>query len=381
VGNGLALLVSPAYGALLLGAFSAGSALTGRESLLVQQAALLGTLFVLCAASPFALYLGVELQSYALYTLTALGAGAGASRTGGVLYFIAGSLASVLILGGYTALNTPGATEAGALAMALGFLVKVGSFPLGGWAALVYRGLRPETGAVVMTYPKVALVAAVGSVGLLGGAFGPAVVAGALSVLVGSLLGLAGEGFMAVLAFSSMAHAGYALLALAGGSAADGLFYAVQYAGSTAAFLLLLQSGFAGTPLGRPVLRSLVGLAGRGLAGPRALLPLYAFLLSFGGIPPFVGFYAKVGALVGLYTGGAVALLPVVIFSAAMGMAFYLWMLTRVGFGPGAPLQGAVLAGPQLQSVPQVLSASAVALALVLSVFWGHAAQAVLLLA
>ena len=90
----------------------------------------------------------------------------------------------------------------------------------------------------------------------------------ALSILVGSLLGLAGEGFIAVLALSSMGHAGYALLALSGGAGADALFYAVQYAVTTAAFLLLLAGGWAGGSgaLGAlPVLRSLQGGAGLGL--------------------------------------------------------------------------------------------------------------------
>lgn len=341
--------------------------------------------FVLSATSAFGLYLGVELQSYALYAFTALSATGGGSRSGGVLYFIAGSLASVLLLGGYALGAGSAAAGAGAPLMALGLLVKAGSFPLGGWAVSVYSGLLPGSGAVVITYPKVALFAALACVASPSGSAGPLLLAaGALSVLVGSLLGLAGEGFIAVLALSSMGHAGYALLALSGGAGADALFYAVQYAVTTAAFLLLLAGGWAGASGalgGLPVLRSLQGGAGVGLSRPLPLLLLYAFLLSFGGVPPLVGFYAKAAVLFGLWGSGAYALLPLVVLCASAAIAFYLWMLVRLGFGPAAPLQGSPLAGGAPLSAPQLLSSLTVAVALLGAFGWGPALQLALFLA
>jgi len=377
LGNLLVAPLHPVYGGLALFAWAGGLREPRAETLLVVQAFLLGLGFVLSATGPFGLYLGVELQSYALYTFTALGALAGGSRTGGVVYFLAGSLASVLLLGGYALGTAPGLAATGGALITAGLLVKAGTLPLGGWAVPVYRGLTPATGALVMTYPKAALFAVLGAVALAAPLGNALLAVGLLSALLGSLLGLAGEGLMAVLALSGVAHAGYAVTALAGGSPADALFYAVQYAGTTSAFLRLAASGWLGAGLGAPVLRSLAGLGRLGLAAPLPLAAVYLLLLSFGGIPPLVGFYAKAAVLFSLWGAGAPAALPAVVLAASLGRAFYLWLLSRVGFGPlgRAPLLPAGSAGPLPPTGAPV--AFATALALLLALGWPYAAAAV----
>lgn len=129
------------------------------------------------------------------------------------------------------------------------------------------------------------------------------------------------------------------------------------------------------------MLRSLQGGAGVGLSRPLPLLLLYAFLLSFGGVPPLVGFYAKAAVLFGLWGSGAYALLPLVVLCASAAIAFYLWMLVRLGFGPAAPLAIAPLASGVCLPFQQLLPSLTVAVALMGAFGWGHALQAAYLLA
>ena len=366
LGNALLLPLAPAYGAFSLLLLLPTAAIRLEEGALVVQASLLGALLALTAESVYALYLGVELQSYALYCYVALGSGMAGSRSGGVLYFLAGSLASVALLGGWV--GTLAGAHSGALALsALGLLAKAGSFPLGVWAVGVYSRLSSETGRLAITLPKASLVGALCLLASLTDLSPVLAGVGLLSVAAGSLVGLAGEGLMAVLALSGMAHAGYALLALAAAGPQSALYYAAVYALSLAALLSLAAWG------GRDA--SLRRLAGAGLLPAGVLVAYASLLLSLGGIPPLAGFYTKVAVLSGLQATGSYALTVAAALWAATGIAFYLWLLTRAAFGPRPAVAAPNAAHP---ASPLALPHLAVALALPLLYGWGWALSAVL---
>jgi NADH-quinone oxidoreductase subunit N len=331
---GVALL--PLGGSPLGGLLALGGLASGGHPRPLLAALLAGSAAVLATPHLLGVYLGVELQSFALYLLVALAPHGGTGLRSGTLYFFAGSLASALLLAGLAgvllsggALDGPSLGTVGGVLLTLGLLTKLGALPFGAWAPQVYRDLHPLTGAVVMAVPKVPLLGAL----LLGAARADALplllAVGALSVGVGSLLGLAGRGAMATLALSSAAQVGWALLpAGLPGGAPDAVGYTVQYALATLALLAVL----GGARSWSSSLPGVGGWAEAELRRPGLALAAAVLLLSYGGVPPLAGFYAKVGVLYALVASGALLLTLPLLWAAAVGMGYYLGLAARLLF-------------------------------------------------
>jgi NADH-quinone oxidoreductase subunit N len=265
-------------------------------------------------------FIGLEMSSIASYILASYKRDDPRSNEAGMKYFLLGSFATAFFLYGValsfgatgsTHLDsmTPLANDSAQtlLKMGLGFIFvglafKVAAAPFQLWAPDVYEGAPAPVTALLSTGPKVAafalalrILANVGAAGPLW--FWGLWVAAVLSMFAGNLAAIVQTSLKRMLAYSSIAHAGYILVALAAAAATDhpeagiaaALFYLVGYAlVKLGAFLIVAQLGGAGE---RHVeIEDLTGLARR---QPAMAACLSLFLLSLLGLPVTVGFLGK----------------------------------------------------------------------------------------
>jgi NADH-quinone oxidoreductase subunit N len=291
------------------------------EYLSLSLFAATGMMALASAGDLVVLFLAVEILSISLYGLAGLMGERESSRQAALTYFLAGSFASGFLLFGMALLGgSAGTMEIAALGTGLGrvsgtgtqwvalggvvlmiagLLFKVGAVPFHSWVAEVYSGSPTVVTAFMATAAKAAAFAGFGRVLLALGSLNEAwvpllgICAGATMIL-GNLTALAQMNFKRMLAFSSVAHAGYLLLGLmAVGAAGESLeaviFYLLPYVLANAAlFLVAAKVSQAGS--GAYSLDDYKGLARRNpwLAGLLALL-----LLGLAGMPPLAGFMGK----------------------------------------------------------------------------------------
>jgi NADH-quinone oxidoreductase subunit N len=304
-------------------------------------------------------FLGLEIMSLSLYVLCAIVRERSAAVEAGGKYFLAGSLASGLLLMGIAllygatgkldapsalaAIGTSDLASAGFVLLIAGFAFKLAIVPFHQWAPDVYEGAPTPVTGFMSTGVKIAAFTAFFRLVMAGGAHQFA--AGSLAwlaiatMIVGNIGALAQTSVKRMMAYSSVGHAGYLLLGPVAWSAGSNealeatLFYLGAYAlTNLAAFGVL---AFVETREGK-------GLEFGDLAGLRWRNPLMAAvlitaMLSLAGIPPTAGFVAKFrlfGAVVerGLQTGGGiyVGLVVVAILSSLVSLAYYLRVIVTV---------------------------------------------------
>jgi NADH-quinone oxidoreductase subunit N len=287
-----------------------------------------GMMLMAAAINLVTLFLALEILSLALYILVGLNRAELRSAEAALKYFLLGAFASGFLLYGMAlvygqagttalagvrdyvaALSTPVPTL---LTVALGLMIvglgfKVALVPFHMWTPDAYHGAPTSVTAFMSAGAKAAGFAALGRVVLY--AFGDATaqpalygqwvwvlaVLAALTMTVGNLAALRQTNLKRMLAYSSIAHAGYLLVGLAAGTSAGTsalLFYLFAYTFMTiGAFAVLIAVGRSGNaPGGGETLDDLAGLAARkpGLAAVMALC-----MLSLAGVPPLAGFLAK----------------------------------------------------------------------------------------
>ena len=308
-----------------------------------------GMTLIATAADLIVVFIALEILSLALYVLTGLSSRLG-SAEGSMKYFLLGAFSSAFFLfgvamaygaAGSTRLADVSAAVSGqtgnqALALmaiaflAIGFAFKVSAVPFHMWTPDVYQGAPTAVTAFMSAATKVAAFAAfirVFDVGFapLAWDWTPIVWAlAALSVVVGSVLAIAQSDIKRLLAYSSIAHAGFVLTGLtaagqAGMSAA--LYYLVAYAPTVlGAFGVVMLVSSVGREE-RTAIGSYAGLARRSpfLAG---LLTI--FLFSLAGIPPTAGFVAKVEVFSAAVSAGHWELALIGVIASVIAAAFYL---------------------------------------------------------
>lgn len=320
--------------------------------------ALSGMTLLAVANDLILVFLAIELMSLAIYVLAASNRGEIKAVEGAAKYFIMGAFASAILLYGIafvygatgsTRIDAVGAWIAhnghslgsspllavGVAMLLAGFGFKVAAAPFHMWAPDVYQGAPTPVTALMATAVKAAAFAAFARlmfVGLLGGkADWVAVLWGisALTILWGNIGALVQKDLKRMLAYSSVGHAGYLLMALVA-APADGLagnprisgllFYLLSYTlMSVAAFgavSLLTARGEDDTRIERL----------RGLASTHPLLAagLTVALLSLAGIPPTMGFVGKFYLFAAAVEGGYTGLAVVGAFGGALGVYYYL---------------------------------------------------------
>jgi len=321
-----------------------------------------GMVFFVGAGNLMTLFLGLEWFSISLYVLVALDTDRATSLEAGLKYLIVGGFGSAVLLFGsalvYGATGELGfsqiaAAEAGddaflvaGLAMILaGLAFKVSAAPFHMWTPDVYQGAPTSVTAFMSAATKTA--ALVLTLRLLVTAFpeeseiwtvAVAVIA-SVSMVWGNLAALAQRDVKRLLAYSSIAQAGFMLIGIAAYSERGGealLYYLVVYSAmSVGAFAVVAVRE---RELAKPV--TLEGLAGLGWERPLYGVALWVFMLGFAGFPLTGGIFAKLFVFSAAYDAGDWWLVLLGVAATAVSLAYYLnvvrWLYMRTA--PGTPL-------------------------------------------
>ncbi len=341
------------FGAAITALFMMDVEQVGRraEAYLMLLAATLGMSLMASAADLVMLYLAIETTSIPLYILAGFLTGDERSTESGFKYMLFGALTSAVLLygfsliygfSGHTGLYELAATFPTFSLFALGiiFLVlvglsfKVSLFPFHFWAPDVYEGAPTPVAGFLSTASKAAGFAVV--LRLFMAVF-PSLAANwslilavlaTLTMTVGNLIALTQKNIKRLLAYSSIAHAGYAMIGVVAFSqlgAASTVFYLIAYIlTNLAAFGIVTAFGRVA---GSDDVKAYYGLSRR--APTLALMMLVAFL-SLAGMPPFGGFVGKVFVFAAAIQQGWIWLAVVGVLNSIIGLYYYLTVLKYV---------------------------------------------------
>lgn len=295
------------------------------------------------------MFIALELSSYCLYILVALNRDRSMGLEAGVKYFLTGISASALMVFGlallYSATGTlyvkdlieviPGHMNRPMAVIGLfltlsGFFFKLAVFPFHLWAPDVYQGAAHQVAAYIATVSKVAAAAVIIRTVAVSGASGGylAQVLAILAVVtmsIANLAALAQTDLKRLLAYSSIAHAGYVLIGVlsAGLAGRSGvIFYMLALLlMKLTAFLIVIRVAPDGK---NPAVNDLAGLHQR---SPILALALMIALFSLAGIPPFIGFTAKFMIFTAAMQAGHFGLVLVAMINVVISLYYYLVVL------------------------------------------------------
>ncbi|PXW67743.1 NADH dehydrogenase subunit N [Loktanella sp. PT4BL] len=328
--------------------------------------AVVGMMVMVSAGDLMALYMGLELQSLALYVVASLRRDSVKSTEAGLKYFVLGALSSGLLLYGasltYGFAGTTlfaGIIEAtadepslgllfGLVFLIAGFAFKVSAAPFHMWTPDVYEGSPTPVTAFFATAPKVAAMALFARVvhDAFGGIVGDwqQIVAflAVVSMFLGAIAAIGQKDIKRLMAYSSIAHMGFALMGLAAGTAFGVqamLIYMAIYVTmniGTFAFILSMERD------GRPV-TSIDSLKMYSKRQPLRALAMLVLLFSLAGVPPMVGFFGKFYVLRAAYDGGLAWLAVAGVIASVIGAFYYLRIVYFMYFGEeGEALDGKI---------------------------------------
>jgi len=358
-------------GLVLAGAFAAGWMTTQKWDEGVERAeypllvllATLGMCLMISANDLMALYMGLELQSLPLFVIAAMRTRSLKSSEAGLKYFLLGALSSGMLLYGasliYGFVGTTSFTgiaetlaagpasagvTVGLVFLLSGLAFKISAAPFHMWTPDVYEGAPTPVTALFAIAPKVAAMALLLSVTHY--AFGPIaaqwsqvlVALSVASMLVGAFGALRQTDIKRMMAYSSIAHMGYALIGLAAGSpeGASGVLiymttYLVMGAGS---FAIIMSMRREETPV-----QKIADLAGASSTHPLLAAGMMLAMFSMAGIPPLAGFFGKWYVFVAAVNAGLIPLAVIGVLASVVGAFYYLRIIRLMYFQePDEPL-------------------------------------------
>ena len=316
-----------------------------------------GMMMMVSAGNLMSLYMGLELQSLSLYVVASLNRDSVKSTEAGMKYFVLGALSSGLLLYGSSLVyGYAGTTDfAGILAaandghvgmgmliglvfVATGLAFKVSAVPFHMWTPDVYEGAPTPVTAFFATAPKMAAMGLFARV--MFDAFGNAIsdwsqiiaLMAVLSMFLGAFAAIGQTNIKRLMAYSSIAHMGFALMGLAAGTE-FGVQMMLQYMAvyvamnvGTFAFIMSMERD------GRPVtdISALNQLASTEKAKALAMLVL---MFSLAGVPPMLGFFAKYGVLIAAVNAGMTWLAVAAVIASVIGAFYYLRIVYFMYFG------------------------------------------------
>lgn len=319
--------------------------------------AVVGMMVMVAAGDLLSLYMGLELQSLALYVIASARRGDVRSSEAGLKYFVLGALSSGLLLYGSSLIyGFAGTTsfagilqgvQGGALSVGLlfglvfviaGLAFKVSAAPFHMWTPDVYEGAPTPVTAFFATAPKMAAMALFARVlfdafGHVPGDWGQIVAALAvLSMLIGSIAGIGQRDIKRLMAYSSIAHMGFALIGLAAGTVlgvqAMLVYMAIYVTMNVGTFAFILGMERDGVPVS-----DLASLNLLSKSQPMKALALQVLLWSMAGVPPLLGFWAKFGVLNAAVEAGMGWLAILGVIASVIGAFYYLRLIYFMYFG------------------------------------------------
>ena len=319
--------------------------------------ATLGMSVMVSAHHFLTLYLGLELMSLCLYAMVAMHRDSKVATEAAMKYFILGALASGMLLYGMSiiygvtgslsisavaaAIQT-GSLDSTVLSFGLVFLVigvgfKLGAVPFHMWLPDVYQGAPTAMTLFIATTPKLAAFAMM--IRLLVEGLGDIqqywqdmlIMLSVLSVILGNVVAIAQTNMKRMLAYSTISHVGFILLGIISGTEAGyagSLFYALTYTLMTlAAFgmiILMSRRGFEAEEIS-----DYKGLSQR---HPWFALMMLVVMFSMAGIPPLVGFYAKLAVIKSIVDVELMSVAILVVLMSVIGAFYYLRVIKVMYF-------------------------------------------------
>jgi NADH-quinone oxidoreductase subunit N len=330
------------------------------EFFLLGLFAVLGMMVLISAHSLITVYLGLELMSLALYAMVAMQRDSGTASEAAMKYFVLGAMASAMLLYGMSILyGLTGSLDLGEIAQAvqvgeggagivlvfalvfmlIGVAFKLGAVPFHMWIPDVYHGAPTAVTLFVSTAPKLAAFAMlmrlmVNGLGEIHGQWQDILILlGILSVAVGNVVAIAQSNIKRMLAYSGISHIGFLLFGVLTGTAegfSAAMFYALAYVlmglASFGMVILLSRAGFESD--------SLDDFRGLNERSPWFAFMMLVVMFSMAGVPPFLGFWAKLAVFKAVITADAdlVWVAVVGVLFSVVGAFYYLRVVKNMYF-------------------------------------------------
>jgi len=320
-----------------------------------------GMMVMAAASNLMTLYLGLELQSLALYVLAGFARDDLRSSEAGLKYFVLSGLASGLLLYGISLVygfsgtmdlmslrellvrsaNASAGLVVGIVFVLVGLAFKVSAVPFHMWTPDVYEGAPTPVTVFFATAPKVAAMSLL--LRVMGTSFASLVgawqilviIVSIASMVLGALAAIGQSNIKRLMAYSSIGHMGYALIGLAVGTAAGvrgTLVYMVIYvfmtAGTFGCILAMRRKGRA--------VEQISDLSGLAANDPLLAMAMAVFMFSLAGIPLMSGFFAKLYIFLSAVQGGLWTLAIIGVLTSVVGAFYYIRVIKVMYFDPAA---------------------------------------------
>jgi len=319
----------------------------------------IGMLMMVSANDLISLYIGLELQSLSLYVVASFRRDSRRSSEAGLKYFVLGALSSGMLLYGASLIyGFAGTTSFDGLATLFkglggegssvglvvglvfvisGLAFKVSAVPFHMWTPDVYQGAPTPVTAFFAVAPKIAAIALF--VRVLMGPFGVmigdwqqvVIVLSAASMVLGAFAAIWQTNIKRLMAYSSIGHVGYALIALAAGTEAGVrgvlVYMAIYLAMNVGTFCCILAMRRTGR-----MVEGIDDLAGLARTHPMVAMALAAMMFSMAGIPPLAGFFGKFYIFVAAIDAGLIPLAVIGVLTSVVGAFYYLRIIKIMYF-------------------------------------------------
>ena len=352
IGSGFAIVMTTAY--------ARAARFERFEYPVLVVLATVGMMIMISAGSMLSLYLGLELQSLALYVVASINRDSVRSTEAGLKYFVLGALASGMMLYGISliygftgsidfttissVLNTDGASVGaifGIVFVLTGLAFKISAVPFHMWTPDVYEGAPTPVTAFFAAAPKVAALALLMRVVIE--AFGPAlfewqqiiIFISILSMALGAFAAIGQRNFKRLMAYSSIGHVGYALVGLAPGTA-EGVQGVILYLTIYVAMTLGVFACILTMRRKDGMVYDIEELAGLARSRPMMAFILAMLMFSLAGIPPLAGFFGKFYVFAAAMEAGLYTLAIIGVLTSVVGAFYYLRIVKLMYFDEAA---------------------------------------------
>jgi NADH-quinone oxidoreductase subunit N len=359
------------------------------EYFILALVAMLGIMVMTSAGSLITVYLGLELLSLSLYAMVAIDRDSSIPAESAMKYFVLGAIASGMMLYGFSivygmtgtlqldelalAVRETGADKLG-LVFGLVFIVagiafKFGAVPFHMWVPDVYHGAPTPVTLLIGSAPKIGSfvlairVLAEGLGAMVESWQNMLIVLAVLSMAIGNVVAIAQSNLKRMLAYSTISHVGFILLGILAGTT-DGyraaMYYTMAYVimaiGSFAMIILLSREGFEADEID--------DFRGLNRKSPWFAAVMAMLMFSTAGVPPFIGFWAKLAVLGAVIDVGLAWLAAVAVVFSVIGAYYYLRVVKVMYFDEPVDEYGLQAGG----AIRTVLSLNGIAV-LVLGIF------------